>query len=62
LTPTRGRHLPQLCDQARRNAEGVLRDHGKHSAADALPVGCPCRFADLLPHDWYAENQHGLIL
>ncbi len=56
------RNLPRLYDQARRNVEGALRAHGEHSAADQLPVECPYRFVELLRHDWYPENQHGLTL
>lgn len=54
------RNLEPLYAQARRNAEGALRAHDEHDAADQLPVDCPYRFADLLRHDWYPENQHGL--
>jgi Domain of unknown function DUF29 len=54
------RNLDQLYAQARRNAEGALRAHGEHEAADALPAVCPYRFADLLRHGWYPENRHGL--
>jgi hypothetical protein len=47
------RNLNQLYAQARRNAEGALRAHHEHEAANALPVECPYRFADLLCHGWY---------
>lgn len=64
LSPTLRRDLrrrvPQLYDQARRNTEGALRAYGEHRTADALPTECPYRFADLLRHDWYPENRHGL--
>jgi hypothetical protein len=54
------RNLDRLYRQARRNTEGALRVHDEHDAADALPVECPYRFADLLRHGWYPENRHGL--
>jgi len=64
LTPTlrRGlqRRLPTLYDQARRVAHGSLRLHGEPEAAEALPVACPYRLADLLRHDWHPASRHGL--
>jgi hypothetical protein len=64
ITPTirRGlrRRLPRLWQQARRNTAAALRLHGEHTAAEALPVECPYRPADLLRHDWYPQSRHGL--
>jgi hypothetical protein len=37
---------------ARRNADGALRDHGEHAAADALPGRCPYTL-DQLTGDWW---------
>jgi Domain of unknown function DUF29 len=45
LTPslrrTLAEELSDLYDRARHDAEGSLRDHGEHAAADALPNACP---------------------
>jgi hypothetical protein len=45
LTPTLRREaegeLAQLYEEARGLAEGMLRDHGETTAADALPEACP---------------------
>jgi Domain of unknown function DUF29 len=64
ITPTirRGllRRLPQLWQQARRNTAAALRLRGEHTAAEALPLECPYRLADLLRHDWYPQSRHGL--
>ena len=55
LTPSLQRHLadrlPDLYDRARHDAEGSLRDHGEHAAADALPKACPYTF-DQITGDW----------
>ena len=55
LTPTLRRELDQeltdLYAHARQRAEGSLRDHGEHSAADALPEHCPYS-ADQITGDW----------
>ena len=37
---------------ARRTAEGALRDHGEHAAADALPANCPYTL-DLITAEWW---------
>jgi Domain of unknown function DUF29 len=55
LTPTLrrelGRELEELYARARQQAEGSLRDHGEHAAADALPGTCPYA-ADQITSDW----------
>jgi Domain of unknown function DUF29 len=55
LTPSLGRHLadrlPDLYERARHDAEGSLRDHGEHDAADALPATCPYTL-DQITGDW----------
>jgi hypothetical protein len=55
LTPTLRRELEQELDglytQARRRAEGSLRDHGEAAAADALPATCPYSL-DQITGDW----------
>ncbi len=44
--------LPRVYEIARRNAEGVLRDHGEQTAADALPLACPYAL-DQIMTDWW---------
>jgi hypothetical protein len=55
LTPTLSRELEQelagLYTQARKRAEGSLRDHGELAAADALPATCPYTL-DQITGDW----------
>jgi hypothetical protein len=40
-----------LYAQARKRAEGSLRDHGEAGAADALPATCPYSL-DQITGDW----------
>ena len=55
LTPTLRRvlatDLADLYDRARHDADGSLRDHGEHAAADALPLACPYTL-DQITGDW----------
>ena len=55
LTPSLRHHLadnlPELYARAPHNAEGSLRDHGEHAAADALPATCPYAL-DQITGDW----------
>ena len=55
LTPTLRREpdeeLEELYARARHQAEGSLRDRGKHTAAAALPETCPYT-ADQIIGDW----------
>ena len=64
ITPTIRRGLPprlsRLWQQARRDTAASLRLYGEHATADALPVECPYRLADLLRHDWYPQSRHRL--
>jgi Domain of unknown function DUF29 len=43
--------LGELYRDARALAEGALRDHGEHAAADALPESCPYPL-DQITSDW----------
>jgi hypothetical protein len=43
--------LPRTYEQAQRNVAAVLREHGEHAAADALPATCPYSF-DRIIGDW----------
>jgi len=55
LTPTLRREvaseLAELYGDARGLADGTLRDHGEHAAADALPETCPYSL-DQITSDW----------
>jgi hypothetical protein len=55
LTPTLRRELEEELEElyvrARQQAEGSLRDHGEHAAADALPESCPYT-VDQITGDW----------
>jgi hypothetical protein len=51
LQPEVENDLARLYEDARGLAEGALRDHGEHAAADALPVSCPYSF-DQITGDW----------
>jgi Domain of unknown function DUF29 len=55
LSPTLRRELEEeleeLYARARQQAEGSLRDHAEHAAADALPKTCPYT-PDQITGDW----------
>jgi hypothetical protein len=55
LTPTLRRELngelQELYARARQRAEGSLRDHAEHTAADALPENCPYTL-EQITGDW----------
>ena len=55
LTPALRRdvagELSDIYIRARHDAEGSLRDHGEHDAADALPATCPYTL-DQVTGDW----------
>jgi hypothetical protein len=55
LTPSLRRHLADslsdVYERARHDTEGLLRDHGEHAAADALPATCPYTL-DQITGDW----------
>jgi len=59
LSPTLRRSLqaslPQLYDQARRQAVLALREFGEEKAADQLPAICPYTLTQMLTPDWYPE-------
>jgi hypothetical protein len=48
--------LVELYTDARALAEGALRDHGEHAAADALPITCPYSL-DQITGDWWPLNE-----
>lgn len=51
LRPEVENELAELYADARGLAEGALRDHGEHAAADALPATCPYTL-DQITGDW----------
>jgi Domain of unknown function DUF29 len=48
-------------DRGKRDAAKGLRGHGGHEAAKALPTMCPYTFDQILSHDWYPMNRHGIV-
>jgi hypothetical protein len=64
LTPVLRREvqddLATAFDRGKREAAKGLRRHGEHEAAKALPVACPYSLDQIVGHDWYPANRHGL--
>jgi hypothetical protein len=52
--------LARTYEQGQRKADVALRKHGERDAAKALPTACPYGFDEIVRHDWYPENPHGL--
>jgi Domain of unknown function DUF29 len=53
--------LALLYEQSRRRARVALAAHGERAAAQALPVTCPYSFDQIVSHDWYPANRHGIV-
>ena len=53
--------LAKLFGRARRDAALGLRRHGEQEAAKALPTVCPYSFDQIVSHDWYPQNRHGIV-
>lgn len=51
--------LDLLYEQSRRRAKAALHEHGE--AAQALPADCPYTFDQIVSHDWYPSNRHGIV-
>jgi hypothetical protein len=47
--------------RARRTAALGLRRHGEGAAAQALPATCPYSLDQIVSHDWYPRNRHGIV-
>jgi Domain of unknown function DUF29 len=47
--------------QGRRRAEAALMRHGEREASRALPAKCPYSFDQIVSHDWYPDNRHGIV-
>ena len=52
LTQTLANRLPELYARARDDAAAGMRDHGEHTAADALPTACPYGLHEITG-DWW---------
>jgi hypothetical protein len=53
--------LALLYEQSRRRARAALVEHGERDAAQALPATCPYSFDQIVSHDWYPDNRHGIV-
>lgn len=53
--------LPRLYERALRKAVRGLRENGEAAEAASLPVANPYSLDDILRHDWYPENRHGIV-
>ena len=53
--------LAKTYQQGRRRAEAALIRHGEREAARALPATCAYSFDQIVGHDWYPDNRHGIV-
>jgi Domain of unknown function DUF29 len=53
--------LAKSYQQGRRRAEAALMRHGEPEAAHSLPADCPYSFDQIIGHDWYPDNRHGIV-
>ncbi len=53
--------LAKTYQQGRRKAGAALLRHGERQAASALPADCPYDFDQIVGHDWYPANRHGIV-
>ena len=65
LTPVLRREveddLATAFDRGNREAAKGLRRFGEQAAAKALPAVCPYSFDQIISHDWYPQNRHGIV-
>ena len=61
MHPDVAAELAKLFGRGRRDAALGLARHGEREAAKALPVTCPYTFDQIVSHDWYPENRHGIV-
>lgn len=52
--------LATLFARGRRDAELGLLQYREREAARSLPTACPYGFDEIVRHDWYPKNRHGL--
>ncbi len=53
--------LGKLFGRGRRDAALGLDKHGEREAAKALPTVCSYSLDEIVSHDWYPLNRHGLV-
>jgi hypothetical protein len=53
--------LAKLFGRGRRDAALGLRRHGERDAVQALPTTCPYSLDQIVSHDWYPKNRHGIL-
>jgi hypothetical protein len=53
--------LAKPLGRARRDAALGLRRHGEREAAQTLPTVCPYGLDQIVSHDWYPQNRHGIV-
>lgn len=53
--------LAKLFGRARRAAALGLAGHGERDAAQALRTTCPYSLDQIVTHDWYPNNRHGIV-
>jgi hypothetical protein len=51
----------KLFGRARRDAALGLARQGEHAAAKTLPTECPYSLDQIVSHDWYPQNRHGMV-
>jgi hypothetical protein len=61
MRPDVAADLTRLFGRARRAAALGLRRHGEREAAKALPTACPYSLDQIVKHNWYPKNRHGIV-
>jgi hypothetical protein len=61
MRPDVAADLAKLFGRARRDASLGLRRHAEREAAQALPTTCPYSLDQIVSHDWYPNNRHGIV-
>ena len=61
MRPEVAADLDKLFGRARRDAALGLAKHGERDAAKELPAACPYSLDQIVSHDWYPANRHGIV-
>jgi Domain of unknown function DUF29 len=61
MRPDVAADLAKLFGRAGRDAALGLARRGEHAAAKTLPRECPYSFDQIVSHDWYPQNRHGMF-
>jgi hypothetical protein len=61
MRPDVAADLTRLFGRVRRDAALGLARYGERDAAQALPAKCPYSFDQIVGHDWYPDNHHGIV-